>query len=65
MAPSHPPRADITRHGTIKKTWESVPMLISLSGLGVPTGKISNAVSPRQMDIQYSHVENMVHEYTP
>ena len=40
-------------------------MLISLSGLGVPTGKISNAVSPRQMDIQYSHVENMAHEYTP
>ena len=32
--------------------------LISSSGLGVPTRKISNAASPRQMNIQHSHVEH-------
>ncbi len=30
--------------------------LLTSSGLGVPTRKISNAASPRQMNIQYSHV---------
>ena len=39
-------------------------LLISSSGLGVPTRKISNAASPRQMNIQHSHVEHGAWIYT-
>ena len=39
-------------------------LLISSSGLGVPTRKISNAASPRQMNIQYSHIKQGVWIYT-
>ena len=48
----------------IKKDVGVCTLLIPPSGLGVPTRKISNADSPRQMNIQYSHVEHGARIYT-